>query len=306
VKTGDSVYKWQIIASLSDNIASYWLNLERARNNLERSKLNYESTKISLEKAISDSQIAYDRADKDVYISEENIKERLEKAKYDYDQSDLDSDDSKAKLDLEKLENDLEKANIDYQNQILSNKENLESFKENLKTINKWLILNYTDIINFCDELVWITDENKYKNDDFEVYLWAKDTKIKQDTELKLREVIKLETKLKELEFDLLSSDLDLKLKQIELWYDEIKILLDMNEELLKKSVVSTSFPETSIDLYLSNIITYQSTLQWSYSSFISLKNSIKSFLATYTDLEKSTAKSIEILEKQIDLTKRN
>jgi len=306
VKTGDSVYKWQIIASLSDNIASYWLNLERARNNLERSKLNYESTKISLEKAISDSQIAYDRADKDVYISEENIKERLEKAKYDYDQSDLDSDDSKAKLDLEKLENDLEKANIDYQNQILSNKENLESFKENLKTINKWLILNYTDIINFCDELVWITDENKYKNDDFEVYLWAKDTKIKQDTELKLREVIKLETKLKELEFDLLSSDLDLKLKQIELWYDEIKILLDMNEELLKKSVVSTSFPETSIDLYLSNINTYQSTLQWSYSSFISLKNSIKSFLATYTDLEKSTAKSIEILEKQIDLTKRN
>lgn len=51
----DEVKTWQPVIKLNDDIAQYWLQLERAKNGYDRAFLAYQQTKITLDKVVSDT-----------------------------------------------------------------------------------------------------------------------------------------------------------------------------------------------------------------------------------------------------------
>lgn len=64
---------------------------------------------------------------------------------------------------------------------------------------------NISKIIEACDYILWVSDQNKYKNDSYEIYLWAKNTSFKNTAENSLiksiSNYIKLENSLKTINY---------------------------------------------------------------------------------------------------------
>lgn len=280
VKEWDYVYKGQNLAVLEDNVSNFWLNLKRAKNSLEKAELNYETTKNQLDKQISDLKI------------------NLEDLK-------LDELNSKSSLELEKIDNSIKKIAIDYDNLKISNLQTIEWFKastsKDLISFNTYV----DDVIDFSDKLYGITDKYDDLSNKYYSYLWAKDNIQKKVTEDLIRDLIYYKNyTLKGLDYN--SSDntiFDSNNKIISEWYSIISDLLTNLELSLDNSLASVnSFSETTISSYKTAIGWLWSTYNLNKGWFVSLDNSINSFLDTYKNNEESLLKQIELLEsdKQI------
>lgn len=276
VKDWDSVYKWQTLALLEDNIANYGLNLEIAENNLKKAKLNYESTKVKLDKAISDIQ-------------------------RDLNNTKIDNVDSSSSLELEKIENSIKKLGLDYENLKISNLEQISAFKNSLSKDSDTLETYMEDVIDFSDSLLWVTNENRDKNDGYEDYLWAKDkTQLRNTEQLLLKLIDFKNTELVKVNFDFeWTTDFDSNTKIIKEWYEKINKLLTELKEVLDNSIESYwSLSTSQISSFKSVISGYESSYSMNYWAFVSLNNSVKSFLETFRNSENSLLKQIELLEQ--------
>lgn len=186
VKSWDNVSEWQVLAVLDDNLSNYNLtlassennlaaaknnlevvknSLESSKNNLEKAKLNYESTKIKLDKAVSDIQ-------RNLW----NLQ--------------LSDDTTSTSIEIDKLNNSINKLEADYKNLQSSNNETLSWFVRSLDKESIVLKNFVTDIIYFSDDILWVTEANKNKNNAYEIYLWAKDNSQKIESENLLWDLI--------------------------------------------------------------------------------------------------------------------
>lgn len=273
---GRYVNKWDVIVKISDNIANYGLSLESAKNALEKAKVNYESTEVSLNKAIED-------------------------IKRDLKNSELNNLSSSSSLELEKIENSIKKLNLDYQNSIISNQEQINGFKNSFKRDYTNFSIYVEDIIDFSDEILWVTSDNRDKNDDFEDYLGLKNTQQLNETKDILRELISY----KQIQLNGLSYNFEWtswfssNVAVIELWYNIIDRLLVQLDEVFDNSIPSVwNLSETEISTFKSQVSTFTSLYNTNNSSFVWLQNSLSSFLETYQNSEKSFLKQIELLEQ--------
>jgi hypothetical protein len=77
---------------------------------------------------------------------------------------------------------------------LANNQDTLDQKKSDIYNNSKNAISNANNlavgIIDFLDNLYGVTDENRYKNDSFEVYLSAKNTSLKTNAENELRTLI--------------------------------------------------------------------------------------------------------------------
>ena len=274
VKEWDSVYKWQILANIEDNIWSYTINLEKAKNSLEKARLNYDIQESQLNKVISDLNI--------------NLKDTM-----------VDEIWSSSSLQLQKLEESIEKMTIDLDKLKASNIQTLKWFKISLEKEYDRFELYNDDVIDFADNLLWVTLFNRNENDNFENFLWAKDTAQKSQSETLLREIIKYKD-LNTNNFDfnnLKTDDFSNILSELKSWYNKIDNLLSSIEITLDNSIPSSwSLTFTEISTYKTSVNTYQSTSTVNNWYYISLKNSINSFLDTYKNSEASLAKQLSLL----------
>jgi len=280
VKEWDQVLSWTIIARMEDNIANYGLALERAQNGLDKASINYESTENKLNKWISD-----------LNINLGNLK--------------IDEYNSKSSLELEKIDNSIKKMTIDYENLKIANIQTIEWFKNSL---DKDLItfITFTDnIIDFSDKILWITTENKDKNNKFESYLWAKDSRQKAETEEILRDLINY----RKIEINKINYDFEWNywfsenLLIIETWYSIISDLLTNLDDTLDNSIPSIwSLSESTISWYKMSISNYWLSFNWNNAWFVWIKNSINTFLETYKNTEISLLKQIELLSADKDI----
>lgn len=267
------VRKGDVISRLDDNIANYWFTLERAQNSLDKALINYESTENMLNKQISDIKINLD-----------NLK--------------IDQVDSKSSLELSKLENSINKLTLDYDNLKISNVETISWFNNSMwKDLTSFTIF-LDDIIDFSDKLLWVTSKNKDENNSFETYLWAKNTNQKKITENLLRELITYRSAdLLIVNFDW-NNDFDSNVNIISDWYSKINLLLTSLDITLDSSIESAwSFTEAQISSYRANVSGFQASYNLKNWAFITLNNSINSFLKTYENNEESLSKQIELLE---------
>jgi len=297
VKEWEKVVKWQLLASIEDSYSKYYLDLEKAEIDYQKQIISKESQLLSLEKQINDSKIKYNDALNNYNNAKITTEEDLKKTKLDYENLNIINNTSQSFLQLEKLK-------LDYENIVNSNKQQLNSNIQNVTKEYNNLVISLNDIIKFSDELLWVTDENKYKNDDFEDYLWAKNKEIRNQSKIKLWELIKYKEEIidKISIGDLKEENIVSVMDSFYESYDNINTLLWLIETTINNSISSVwSLSDNDINNYISKINWYQSSNQWNLSSFTSTRNSIITFLNTYKNSELSSLKNIELQEKQLN-----
>jgi len=297
VKSWENVSEWQLLAVLEDSIANYNLNLEVAENAMDSSKNSLEVTKnnlINSENNLEKAKLNY-----------ESTKLKLDKSIWDIERSlnnlNTEDDTTSTSIEINKIDNSISRIKLDYDNLTLSNTETLASFKRSLE---KEIVLlnNYlSDIIYFSDEILWVTEFNKNKNNSYEIYLWAKNSAQKLESETLLKNLIlEKDTNISNLKIDIISED-DYKkyIKIIDDNYNLINDFLTSFDNTLSNTLSSVwAISESQISWYKAQISWYKATYNWYKSSFLWLSNSIYSFLETYKNSQTSLLKQIENLEK--------
>ena len=309
VKFWDKVSVGKNLISLSDSVANYWLNLQKTNLWIESSKLNYESTKISLNKTVSDLEINLDKVKKDYENLKKTVEQNLKSSLINLEQSKTSSWVlTTSSIQLDKIKNTIKKSELDYENLKKNNLEQIKSFEITSK--NDYLNLKnlFTDIIDFSDNLLWVTDLNKRNNDKFEDYLGRKNSTLLNSTEQDLLKLIEF----KKEKFDNLNIN-EFEINNLENvfniageGYPKIIIFMDNLEKVLDNSIENIYFNRAQIDGYKSQINWHQTNLSWKYNAFLSFKSTVSKFLNTYKNNEDSNLEQINLLKKDLELTTQN
>ncbi len=273
VKEWEKVQKWQVLAILEDNIANYHTSLEKIKNSLATARLNYKSTANT-----------YDKNIKSLKLSIENNK--------------INEKNSKSSIDLEKIENSINKLKIDYEKLKTTNIETGQSYVSNMKVQLDNIKILTDNIIDFSDNILSVTEENKNTNKAFKDYLWAKDLGQKEESEKKLESLIEYRQNILEnIEFNSENS-LYNNIEKIDESYSLVYAFLMSIEKTLDNSLSSVNnFTESQISGYKTNIDWYFTGYTANNQAFISIRNSINSFLETYKNNQESLEKQISLLE---------
>lgn len=300
VKEGDMIYVWSNLISMQDTVANYALNLDKAKLSVESAEINYEQTKINLDKAIVDAKINLEKLQKDYDILQKTIEENISSAR-----NNLENSISNNQTSLYWNISWISKAEIDYNNLLKSNAEQIKSFETTVQKDYLNLKNLFTDIINFSDRLLWVTELNKNENDAFEIYLWAKNSWLKREVENELLKLILFKKeKFDTIEWNWFDIDkLDYILWIWEEWYKLTISFLDKLEDIFDYSIENVYLTSSQISTYKSTVNTYQTTLQWNYSWFLTFKASVDSFLSTYKDNEEAFKKQLDINEENAQTT---
>lgn len=314
VKTWDTVRVGQTLATLSDSVGNYGINLQRANNGIERAQINYDSTKLQLEKQILDAESGLLTLQRNLVTLKKNSEQNLLQAQDSLDTSKYAGLDSSSALRLEQLDNNIEKSKLDYQTKLIADEETVKSFASTLKTSFNAMLIVLDDVIDFSDELLGITEINKDKNNKYEDFLWAQDSSQKRETEIKLVNLMGLRDSVefenmenKVVAGSLSESEILEVIDFINDGYEQGKTLLNGLETTLNNSVLSVGqLGPTEISAFSSQINGYQSSLQGNYSGFISFGSNTKSFLRTYKNNQISLEKSIELQEKDRAIQLKN
>jgi len=262
-KEWDFVEKLELIADLDDTYLS--INIEKAQLALNTAKTNYEiksrwtsQDEIDIQSKQVDANVV--SIDSLKSILEIDLKNALENEKLL--KTSLENTKKQNAINVLNAENNLEIAKIDLE----SNKNSLEltTSQEQEKyenTLNKlvmeaWQLISiYKNNLFDIDLLLWISDINKSQNDSYELYLWSKNTSLKQ-----LAENSYIESKLafdnfyKDWESSRQSNDLE-KLEEYSVKLKEVWSLINKSInntiDVLKNSIYSTTFLQTTIDNYI-------------------------------------------------------
>lgn len=306
-KEWDNIKKWEIIIELEDNIWSYWLSLQRAQNNLNKAKLAYDEIKINLDKQINENKIWLEKEKSNYVNLERQIRENEKQFEIKLDNSNLSNENSTSKLELENLENNYKKAELDYNNLILSDEEQIINYKKLLKSQHNSLKSLNKNISLELDKLFGVSKINEDYNKYFDQYLWAKNLILKNKMSNSIKELFEREKKLDDLTLDDLDEEKIIEIINIfeKDYYDLEKILKD-SKIVIRDSVTSSTFTQNDIDWYISLMNWLQTTLQNQNANFINYSNSVRNFFNTYIEKQNSSKKSLELLQKQIDLTKKS
>ncbi len=290
-KAWDTVRKWETIAEIDDS---------DAYDSIEEAKISLENAKISLKQlyeVVDESKIIQaknsittsDNSLKNSKVEFENLKviqkNSLDKMLEDIETSKKALKQSKSSLELLKSEleilkkekeNSLDNTNIN-KGATITNIE--ESFRTNLVEIEK--------IIEESDYIMWVSTDNKNKNDDFEDYLWVKNTSIKNTAKNNLRESINLYADLKislnNYEYTWNKEDIELLLKDYLVIFNKLYETTDAIYKTVENSILSVwSLTQSDIDSMKNTMSSYRSN---SLSKISSINSSIN-ILNTLTDTE--------------------
>lgn len=287
-KVWDKVNIWELVASLDWTEAKTWYN---STKDIIKSLENLKKTTSEM----FDKQIA----DLNYKIEQANIWLEASKTwKKDVDTI-TDRQLKTVESNIEQIETQIE--NVD---------EIFKTKRETLYNNSKNAITNanilWNNAIDFLDNLFWVTDANKYKNDGFETYLWAKDTSLKIKQENDLREFISDFENAKKLKLDT-NEDIKIALEKYHLLFsDNLRNLLKNTYKILENSISSTSFPEQNINNLKNQTTSLQNQteqviLTVSGNFMLWLKWSLDNIIS----LEKEYNSSMDWLKKQLETLKR-
>lgn len=169
-----------------------------------------------------------------------------------------------------------------------------------------------TNIINFIDEILWVTEANKNKNNDYEIYLSARNSSIYNRSKIQFLETNKLYLDYKKLyntEIENKNPSEEILLKALndgEILAESIKVLLNLTYDVLENSVENVYFPKETIDSLRQTVTNFWAqvelsiiTVSWEY--FLWLKWSKQSLV----DFENTKNLELSMLEKQVELVEK-
>ena len=180
---------------------------------------------------------------------------------------------------------------------LISLEENLELLLQAKKeALNKIDISKNTLITNIkssawdnllkIDEVFWITKANKDLNDDYEMYISAKNTSLKNEVKEEFRKLNNIF-----IDFDNLGD------KEVSKFLLDLINLNNLAKDAMKESIENVNLTQTQIDSYYSIFLTY-------LNNITSLKDSFDSIENTYSSTSTNYDTQILSLESQIDSSK--
>ena len=313
-KDGQTIKKWDIIAEIDK--ADWQTSIKEAQINLENAKLNLsqlydkvdQSQILQAENTISNTQknleIAYnelenlkitqknslDDISKNIYLQTKelenlkltqtnSLKDLLENIKTS--KKELENNQSSLTLSQWDLETSKTKLTTDLENTLLNKENTLSQIETDLLTEKS----NMSKIIDEIDIILWYTTKNKYINDSYENYLWAKNNTFKSQAETYLGESIVAYNQAEKQINEYTSQDrekLKIVLESIAQTYKTLEKATDYTYKTIDNSVSTSSFSDATIASLKSSMYNYKTNTQWKITS---INNSINT-LNTLTDTD--------------------
>lgn len=237
------------------------VDIDKANNEIKILQKELENTKNTNQNTLSD--LKNQVTDKKTTI--ENTKIEYENRFYDLNnqindkKTSIESYQKDIDLAILELDNTKNESNDTYSNSVVDNDKTLtNSYNDIRKAISDW-----EKILLWIDNIFWISTTNMTKNDAFESYLSAKNTSLKVDTIDKWYTSNVYLEKLKS-NFNVLKIDDKNQIKEnLDLMYnmyDSISSLSQKASEAIIASVSSSTFSDSQINSYYSEILWYLST----------------------------------------------
>lgn len=202
------------------------------------------------------------------------------------------------------------KTNLENTKILLEQKE--KNIIDNSKNAVVWSVMLDTNIINFVDEILWVTEANKNKNNDYEIYLSARNSSIYNRSKIQFLETNKLYLSYKKLYNDEIenkepSDEILLKaLRDWEVLAESIKVLLNLTYDVLENSVENVYFPKQTIDSLKQTVTNFWSQVE---SSLITVSGEyflwLKWSKQSLSDFENTRNLQLSMLEKQVELAEK-
>ncbi len=324
--------------SITDTKNIWTQNVAQAQLTLNKSRTDLIDTKKVLAQNIAQAQLAVTKSKDDLSdtkkVLEQNIAQAdlaLAKSKTDYEdtkklldqsitQSTLalttskKSEDTTFSVQMDKLKNNISKAELEVSNLKNANIEQLKSFKNSAISTYNSLDNLMIDIIDFSDTILWITENKKRLNDDYEDYLWIRNKTQLQSTEMLFREFVAYKRDI----FDILDiqamdfasmwqEDFEYNFRTSTEGYNLANNLLKQLTKVMDNTVVSLgSINQTQIDGFKAQINGYQSQTDQSFSWYGTYKSQVISFLNTYKNTEKAAEENLKLLQDEITILEKN
>lgn len=309
VKTGDNVKAWDKIATLDNTYLD--IAVQKAELLLKTTKTNYDLKarwtssgdieiareqlkweEINLYSSISQTKIDLENALQNQKIMQEN----LENAK------------KQTEINLLTAENNLSSSSLDLQTALDNLVLTISQEQEKYLNIQNKLVMEVGQIVSDIeknlfdlDMLLWVSDSNKYQNDSFEIYLWAKNTSLKSSAENSYRETLASFNTFYD-DWKIYKTNLDYS----KLWEKSENLrntLMSLNKTLnytldtLKNSIASSSFSQTTIDLKIDDFskkLTDSKNNTANFAALVQAMQEAKTAADYKIELAKNTVSSLE------------
>lgn len=183
----DNIKKWETIARLDDSDA--YRSIEEAKLTLKNAQISFSD----LYEPVDESKVK--QANNSIFNAQSNYNTAIN----ELDNLKITQENTIAKLE-KNIENQAKELQLTKQSQ--SNSLTTKESSKNTTVINiedwfKTYIATIEDIIEESDIILGVSQDRKSENDDYESYLWAKDSNIKNEAKNYLRESFNLYDNLK-------------------------------------------------------------------------------------------------------------
>jgi len=298
----DFVQSGEIIATLDGTEAKTWYtssneiikNLEILKNSTSQM---FDSQILVMEEKIKQAQIGIEIA----VIGSKGNEIGVNDTK-NINQNQLKTIDSQIQTAQTNIENAL--LQLENTNNLLIQKEN-EIYSNSKSSITNANILA-SNIIDFLDSIFWVTQANKYKNENFEIYLWARNSTGKNQFKQELENFILTFWEIKKLSWEEKETIKERLEKYNSFFWNDIRQLLKNTYIVLENTVENPYLSQNIIQEYKSKISELQSQneaviLSVSGNYFLWIKGSLDAI----KNFEKEKKSSLDLLEKQVELAKK-
>lgn len=284
VKAWDTIKKWQLIAELDK---------QSVKNKIRQAELQLQNSRLQLQELL-----------------EWNDKSQILQAENNLEQ---------AKLKIETMKQTYDNLVFEKNNFIANKSTYVWSVdSSNQKTINSTVLdvqnslYEWGELLSMLDEIFWVTDRYKNQNDSFEIYLSARNSSYKTETESDLLSAYNYKKILENFintNKTAMSTDKTLLLKGLDTskdFYNKLYETLNSAYSALENSVSSTTFTQSTIDSYTNSISSARSKVKTKLDSVDSSKvqiNNLSDIINTENDYQQELkSKEINISSKEIEL----
>jgi len=306
VKLGSMVGNGQTLAQITDTNGTIRFGVEKSQLAVDSAQNSYVVQKATLEKQIKDSQLALERAQVWLTSTLDDATQQRDKIEFDLANVNANVAWSNTQLQLEKLQKDLIKAQLDYQTKLDADSQNITNFTITAGNIFTDVNNLVTDIITESDKVLWVSNEFRNFNDNYEVYLGGKDLGSLFRAKDVLVALRGLQNDLDELGTTPITQDNIVQyLNSYRRILDTVNLLVSSMKDLLIATPPSLQLPQSGIDWLIALFNGLASKSSAITSSITAQVNGITTFVVTYQQGQQSIAQQINILKDQIGIAQK-
>ena len=288
IKDGDKIKAVDIIAEIDNS--DWQTAIKEAQINLENAKINltqlYESAD---ESQILQAKNAVSNAQKNLEISYAELENLKTTQKNSIDDISENIENSKKELtnlntNLEISQKDLEISQTKLWNELSNTVSNTSNTITQIETNFLSEQSNISKILDEIDAILWVTQKNKDINDDYELYLSAKNSTYRNEAEKYFSEALvsytKIQEQIKNYENNWEREKIKTLLIAIQETYRVLQKATDYTYKAVDNSISSSVFSESTISSLKSSMYNYKTNTE---NKITSINSSINT-LNTLTD----------------------